>query len=351
MDRVSERRPPFMDEIDGIEFELYDNTRISDFRRCPRFYFFRHHKHWKRSGVSELALLFGGGWHAAMDVLWHETNQGTARKEVINGAFGAFVHHWVEGGGPKLDEIDMEVAREIEPRTPMNALDKLEFYYDKRHRYIREAEIIEVERPFAVPLDPGNDRLFYIGRIDKILAVGSKRVRGIEHKTTTSMRLNSKKEHKIAPNYLESYSPNSQVDGYEYALHLLYPEHRNDVWVDATLVHKTGEDVQFIPVDRTMPMLDLFLFNTHRWIEIIREETLAVQDVSPGDSHMAAFPQNTNSCFDFNRACPYLDICKARANPLTYDFTPPGFKEEKWSPLAHTGTPNELADLSKSQST
>jgi hypothetical protein len=300
--------------------------------------------HWKRKGAFENALLFGGGWHAGMDALWLDTNKGESRKTTIEHAFHEFLTYWEEGGGPNLAEMDMETAREWEPRTPMNALDKFEFYYDKRQRFIKEADIVEIERPFAVPLDTDDDKLFYIGRIDKIIRPGSERIRGIEHKTTTAMRLNGRKEQKIAPNFLESFSPNSQVDGYAYALHLLYPESRHDIWVDATLVHKVGEDVHFIPVDRTMSQLDLFLFNTRRWIEIIREETAALSDITEGDRYMAAFPQNTNSCFDFNRACPYLDVCKARANPLTYgDITPPGMRIEKWSPLSHLGTPPEIA--------
>lgn len=329
-------------DVSGLR--LYDNTRISDFRRCPRFFFFRHVMGWKRKGAFEDALAFGGGWHAAMDVLWRGIADGKSRSEVISEAFVAFCKYWIEAGMPHPDEIDMEVARQLGARTPMNARDKLEGYWDSRFSTIRDLEILEIERAFAVPLDPNDQTLFYIGRIDKIVKPSKSRIRGIEHKTTTSVRLNTAKDHVINGNYLESFSPNSQVDGYSYALHLLFPDLRQDVWVDATLVHKVGEDFQFIPVERQMQQLDAFLFDTHWWTGKIEEEKAALQEVDSGDRIMAAFPKNTSSCFDFNRPCPYIDICKSRANPTSWNETPPGYKEEFWDPLVHLGTPKEIAE-------
>lgn len=323
-------------------YRLYDNTRISDARRCFRFYFFRHVMHWKRSGVSELALAFGGGWHAAMDVLWPTIADGEKRHYTIEASYSAFVKYWTEAGMPPPEEIDLGLQEQLSPRTPMNALEMLSGYYDKREKTIKELEILEVERPFAVPLHSQDPTLFYVGRIDKVTKPRKSRVRGIEHKTTTAMRLDGGKKHKIAGNYLESYSPNSQVDGYNYALNMLYPDLDVDVWVDAALVHKVGEDFQFITVERRLEQLDSWLSDTHWWIRQIEREMDTMMEESPSDPYMEAYPKNTNSCFDFNRACPYLDLCKARANPLSYGGPPPGYEHAVWNPLDHIGTPKEL---------
>lgn len=326
-------------------YRLYDNTRISEARRCMRFYFFRHVMHWRLSGVSATALAFGGGWHAAMDVLWKGVAEGGKRGDVIEAAHGGFVKYWTENGMPHPDEIDLELQKELSPRTPMRAWDMLEGYYDKRWKTIREVEVVEIERPFAVPLHHQDPTLFYVGRIDKIIAPSKGRKRGIEHKTTTAMRLTGRGEQRIAGNYLESYSPNSQVDGYAYALRLLYPDDRADVWVDASLVHKTGEDFQFIPVERQMAQLNSWLSDTHWWIRTIeREMDVMHEHDSPSQPFMEAFPKNTNSCFDFNRACPFIDLCKARANPLSYGGVPSGYEVHKWDPLDHIGKPKELVE-------
>lgn len=331
--------------VDLEKLRLYDNTRISDFRRCPRFYFFRHVMHWKLSSVSELALIFGGGWHAGMDELWRGVAAAEPEIDVLNSAYDAFVSYWVEHGMDHPSEIDLERGKELSPRTPMIAREMLGAYYTKRVSAIRELQILEVERPFAVPLSPTDETLFYVGRIDKVVSPSRGAIRGIEHKTTTSMRLGGQRrdDHRISGAFLDSFSPNSQVDGYCYALHLLYPDKRSDVWVDASLVHAKGEDFQFIPIDRRMAQLDSWLYETHRWIEDIEREKLRLRECSEADTFMAAFPKNTNSCFDFNRPCPYLDLCKARPNPLSYGEAPPGYKEEPWDPLEHLGTPKELS--------
>lgn len=324
-------------------YRLYDNTRISDARRCFRYYFFRHVMHWKRAGQNENALAFGGAWHAAQDELWRGVSGREPRIDVVNGAYDAFVKHWTEAGMPHPSEIDLDVAKDLKPRTPMRAREMLEEYYDKRQRYIMSVEVLEVERAFAVPLDPEDDTLFYVGRIDKVVQPASNRIRAIEHKTTTAMRLGSNKsDYRISGNYMESYSPNSQVDGYSYALHMLYPGNRTDVWVDAALVHDKGEHFEFIPIEKTVDMLDSWMSDTHWWIARIEGEAQVMMQEGPDDKIMRAFPKNTNSCFDFHRACPFLDLCRSRPNPLSFKTVPPGYVFEMWDPLEHTGKPKEL---------
>lgn len=321
---------------------LYDNTRISDYRRCPRYYFFRHVRHWSPPGAS-IPLIFGGAWHDAMDKVWPYAKAGTDYMEVVDRAYDAFVHKWVGEGMPHPSEIDMEMAKALSPRLPSIAKEMLYAYVHSRGKTIKEFDLLEVERPFAVPLDPDDDTLFYVGRIDKVV-MDSKTIRGIEHKTTTSSKMNSTKEPRIRGMYLESYSPNSQVDGYAYALHLLYPNAQSvDVWVDAALVHKSGDDFQYVPVSRTMQQLDSWLWDTRRWIANIEADIQRYALAEPSDPYMAAFPKNTNACFDFNTACPFLELCKSRPNPKTWDQPPGEYIKKEWDPLSHIGgIPREL---------
>lgn len=321
---------------------LYDNTRLSDYKRCPRYFFFRHCQGWVLDGPAKAALVFGGAWHAAMDRLWECVAARQTRDDVISAAFGAFITYWIKEGMAPPQEIDLNLSNELMPRTPARALEMLEAYYDARQRFILDVEILEIERPFAVPLSASDPSLFYIGRIDKIVRADSKSIRGIEHKTTTAMRLNHRKEQHIAPMFMESFSPNSQVDGYLYALHILFPEPNIDVWVDAALVHKLGEDFAFIPVERQMQMLDMWLWETHHWVAQIEENKARLEKASEADRFLAAFPKNTNSCFDFNTQCVFLSLCKARSNPLTWPEAPNGYKVDHWDPLSHIGTPKEL---------
>jgi hypothetical protein len=329
--------------LNRANLRLYDNTRLSDYKRCPRFFFYRHVMDWVSTGERRVPLVFGSAWHTAMDRLWAGVNSRHSRETVIDSAYGAFIVTWIKEGMPPPSEIDLSLSQELLPRTPGRALEMLENYYDKRQQFILSATILDIERPFAVPLSPSDPTLFYVGRIDKVLAPDKKSVRGIEHKTTTAMRLNTRKEQTISGMFKESFSPNSQVDGYLYALDLLYPDMRTDVYVDAVLVHKLGEDAAFIPQERQPNQLDMWLWETHYWIDRIEEDKarLNANDQSP---YMNAFAKNTNSCFDFNTSCEYLDLCRSRPNPLTWQGEPPqGYKEQHWDPLDHIGTPRELA--------
>lgn len=332
--------------IDVTNLRLFDNTRLSDYKRCPRFFFFRHVLHWQPNGRKH-PLVFGGAWHAGMDEIWRGVKQRLRDSTILSNAYDAFIEYWVNEGYPHPNEMDLSSLDEYGARTPGNARDKLAGYLKKRKQFIMSCDVLEIERAFAVPLDPEDDKLFYIGRIDKIVKMSDKHVRGIEHKTTTLMRLAGadRKQHKIGPAFLDSFSPNSQVDGYIASLRILYPwAEKVDIFVDGTLVHKVGEDFQFVPIDRQPAQIDQWLWETHKWIDEIDRDHGLLEEASESDSYLAAFPKNTNSCFDFNTSCPFISLCKARANPLTWgDDTPTGYSVKKWDPLEHIGTPAELA--------
>lgn len=317
---------------------LYDNTRLEAFRRCPRYYFYRHVMHWRLDNHNA-PLAFGGSWHAAMDAIWDCISRGKAEKESVETAIQGFLSHWRSLGMPDEDLLDDEEKDFLKPRLPSTAIEMLWEYYSKRYKFIQRAEVLDIEHSFAVPLSADDPTLFYVGRIDKFIKPDPNRIRGIEHKTTTAVG----KGYKIKGLFRESFSPNSQVDGYLYTLRLLTDLPYVDVWVDAALVNSNGQDFTFIPVDRVGNMLDSWLFTTHWWIGKIEEEMIALQQDSGNDPYMRAFPQDTRSCFDFNTACPYLGLCKSRANPLAFgDEVPRGYTRDKWDPLDHVGTPKEL---------
>lgn len=322
---------------------LYDNTRLNDAKRCMRYYYFRHIKHWTPNGGPSAALAFGTGWHEAMDTLWQLIADDEKRDYVVGKAFEAFKKAWLAAGMPEEDTMDDLDRKFWLPRVPNTAYEMLWGYYDQRHRFIKDCELLEVERPFAVPLTPDDPTLFYVGRIDKIVRPGEnkKSIRGLDHKTTTATKLIGKKT-KIRPLFLESFSPDSQMDGYLFALGMIY-ETYCDLYVDCALVHATEHDAfSFVPVDRMPEMLDGWLGTTHWWINTIESELETLGMSSKHDRYLSAFPQNTRSCFDFNTACPFLPLCKSRSNPESWEEVPPGFKIEKWDPLQHAGTPKEL---------
>lgn len=312
---------------------LFDNTRISDFKRCARYYYFRHIRFFVPEEKAT-ALIFGGAWHEGMDVIWaHHKAPRKEWPEVVNLAYNAFVEKWVKEGLPHPDNITPDDEDQLAPRTPMNAKEMYYEYIPARQNMFTDPsfELLAIEEPFAAPLDPNNDALFYVGRLDKKFRYRGQVYCG-EHKTTTMYRKNGP----FRADFVDSFSPNSQIDGYLFALSAEFgAEKVGGVWVDAALVHRSEHDgFKFIPIDRQHAMLEGWLWTAHTWVDQIianQEAILERQDAKA--PYMAAFPQNTNSCVAYGRLCPYADICKTVSNPLRITDVPLGYKLEKWSPF------------------
>lgn len=309
---------------------LYDNTRLSAYKRCPRYYMYRHEFHWAPKG-NATALVFGGAWHAAQEVIWASIGA-MPKKDLATRAFGAFLQHWCGEGMPAPGDMDYAMEQELSPRTPGRAFEMIVAYIDKRLPQAGDFELIAIEKPFIVPLDPEDDTLFYIGKIDKIVRRG-KKVLGIEHKTTSLYR----KGGPFRGNFIDSFSPNSQVDGYIYALHMMFPGEVGGVWVDGALVHKTEDGFIFIPIEKRAEMLDSWLSDTGWWIaqlEIEKARLLQEQQRNDPSIYLRAFPKRTESCIDFSTTCCYIDLCRAWPNPVGKPL-PPGFELSRWDPLDH----------------
>jgi hypothetical protein len=327
---------------DKERLELYDNTRISAFKSCPRLHFFRHVLDLETE-QTRAALVFGGAWHKAMDTLWPDmvalgrtpnwkSNWQDAREEIVVNAFAAFQDEWTARGLPGLDEMESDQYLILRPRTPTTALEMLYTYADERRTFLTspDLELLGVEVPFAVPLDPQRDSLFYVGRFDKKISLRGK-VHGIEHKTTTGYKKNGP----FKTTFVESFSPNSQIDGYLFAGHSEHGSRFKSIMVDAALVHNTETGFRWINVERQTSQLDAWLWETSYWINQIQANRAALREEEKSNDrppYLAAFPKNTGACIAYESTCTYLDLCKMWSNPLGHD-TPLGFQVNKWEPF------------------
>lgn len=302
----------------------YDNTRISAFRECPRKFYYRHIRDLTPEGTSP-PLVFGSAWHAAMEVLWSRFAD-LKDDELITAAFMAFRDKWVEEGFS--EEMSLDEAKRLGARLPSVALEMLYEYLDARREFLDTIELLAVEAPFAVPLDPTDPTLFYVGRLDKVFKKDGSVYIG-EHKTTTAY----KQDGAFQWSFTESFSPNSQIDGYLFAGHTDYGDKMKAVWVDAALVHRNIHDAfKWIPVERQFAQLDAWLWETHAWIAQIEANATMLEEVDSSSRYMAAYPKNTNSCTNYG-GCPYVTLCKSWANPEAHPEIPLGFKEKHWSPF------------------
>jgi len=320
----------------------YDNTRLSEFKRCPRKFYFRHVRDLIPEGASAVPLVFGSAWHNAMDTLWGDfagaQGQNLTPSQVGEHAYEAFMEKWIEEGLPPMEELtgilSMKLKdldddqRQYAMRNPMTAKEMLYEYAEERQSFLtsKDFSLISIEQPFAVPLDPSDDTLFYVGRMDKVFRWRGDVYIG-EHKTTSAYKLGGP----FRPAFLESFSPDAQIDGYLHAGHMLYGEELKGVWVDAALVHKTVHNgFKFIPIERQTAQLDAWLWEVRNWVDLVEGNASALGGSQ--EPYMASYAKNTNSCWDFNKSCEYMYLCKMWANPERRDEVPMGYKKEHWSP-------------------
>lgn len=313
------------------ELQLYDNTRISGHRKCNRRYYWRHVRHIAPKGTKP-ALAFGSCWHTAMDAVWTmASDPQNSDALVADVGYAAFCEAWQgeEYQFPLWHEMSIDQRQEFDFRHDETARHMLTNYVAQRRSMMARMTLIECEKPFAVPLDPNNPDLFYVGRLDKVVEWEG-RIWVIEHKTTSDYR----KAGYFNPAFVDSFSPNSQIDGYLHAIHMLYGNKAKGIMIDAALVHKTvHEGFLFIPVERHLTQLDAWQWEALHEVEIIKNSMLHVNDYQDAP-FLPAFPKNTTACVEFNSRCVYTELCKFIANPTTEpDREFPGFEVKKWEPF------------------
>lgn len=300
-------------DLDNIEFQFRSNSRLSTAKSCLRRYFFSYREQ-IRGTKKQLPLDFGRAWHRAMDVMWvmHCQEKIRDESEIVKNAFIAFCEVWEECGHP--NPVPLEYEKEYLPRTPGVALETLYNYYRSRLIYLDKVTLISIEEPFAVPIDPDDPSKFYVGYLDKVVIDGG-RYWVIEHKTTTLYS----KTAGFQSRYVEGFDPDPQIDGYGYALHMLYPDKKPmGVIVDAALVHKDHHDIfKFIPVNKSSAFANDWLEDTLYWWESI---TKAIDD--------NRYPRNTTSCTEQWGTCPYRNLCIYTPNINQMPADNPGYVKE-----------------------
>lgn len=301
-----------------------DNTMLNDYKCCPRRYFLRHKKHWRRSGIAA-PLVFGLSWHNAMDALWENFGK-VDDGELLRLSAEAFDACWIEQGMPAPDDMGLDQIERLAPRTPFVAREMLAGYLEARRHILSGMRLVAVEQPFAVPL-PYLPNTWYCGRLDKVFDYNSIRIID-EHKTTTEYKIDGG----FKSNYLEGWYLDSQIMGYLYGGGLFF-EGLEQVWVDAALVHKKVHDkFKFVPITHSFSMLENWVNDTCEWINRIDadEKKFAQSNSLPG----GVYPKQTEACFGKFGSCQFVDICRTCPDPSQLDEVPTGFTHEEWSPFS-----------------
>ena len=123
--------------------KAYDNTMLSAYQHCPRYYYYRHILHLD-VGVVSVAIELGSAIHKGCEVWHQEGDKGKAEK--------GFIDQWQDA----LDRGMIVGHSEIPFRSKDGGLMILGQYMDTNPQVRMGSELVGVEQHFEVVLENNN---------------------------------------------------------------------------------------------------------------------------------------------------------------------------------------------------
>jgi len=292
----------------------YSNNGLSTFKGNPRAYYFSHVRRWqseREAGSGSMPLIFGQAWHSVMDHIWPLM---TSNASLIDQdeAFSTFRETWIAEGGQDPFDLDEQDMKSLGVYNPFYTQDMIHEYIFAREKFLSDKELLEIEQPFAVPLDPSDKNLYYTGRMDKVLKDPSGKIYPIDHKTTAK---GTREGRSVQPAWIDQWRNNAQILGYMFACYLQYGR-VDGAYVDGALIHRHSHDVfPLIPILKDKSFLDYWLWSTRHQVDVIEQHILELEKLRKSRkiydlSYMPAFP-----CTGCIFSCKWSDLCATSTNP------------------------------------
>jgi CRISPR/Cas system-associated exonuclease Cas4 (RecB family) len=314
-----------LEKIKSPTWKVNDPTKITEFIRCPRRYFYEYVLGWRPETPSN-HLVFGSAVHEALE---HLLLNGYTDNEIIR-AHEKFLTYYRGYFPPETDEIFV-------PKTPDNFFIVLAAYAKKYFQDLENFEVLYTEIAGEVALS--NDHVAYF-RMDSILRnLLNSKIFSLEHKTGSS-----------GYNWESQWDLSTQVGMYTHVLYCLYePEVVEGIRINGLLFFKVKKGweqlARALPLSVKPPFelrryaafksndqMQVWLWNTLYYLDQIRWNFDLLKDCRERDDVMMAFPMRPVACGDYG-GCPWHDFCLAWANPLQRAWEPPpGYKVEHWDP-------------------
>lgn len=307
------------------QHEIQDSTKAQCAMGCLRQYFFEYVLGW-RPETPNNHLVFGASWHKAMEVLALE---GYSAESVMK-AYQEFLKEYRKTFPPETDEL-------FWPKTPDNALIVLANYAQTYKDVDKYDEVLHVEIGGRVNI---NETQYMYFKMDTICK-GKRGYYSREHKTASSFYL-----------WEMQWPLSMQIGTYSHVLHCLFPQEEVvGVQMNGAAFKKSkkGWDqilnnqrltvqppFEFLRSDmpRNRGQMNTWLWTAQYWLDQIEQNFLWLEDCSPDEPILTAFPMNGTNCTKYN-GCQWQDFCNHWQNPLARCEEPPlGYIVEHWDPTA-----------------
>lgn len=306
---------------------IHDSSKLTEFQRCPRSYFYRYILGWNLD-IPAHDLIFGEAWHRAREV------QLLKGYNAISDAYEAFESYYRQYFPPEDDAL-------YAPKNPAGVLNALMKFASDRISDLTENEVVELdgekmtEISGTVPID--DTRVLHY-RLDSVMRqVETGKVFSWDHKTTSERYV-------VGRQWADQFFLGLQNGTYTHCLYCMFP-------IEEVLgIEFCGTGFAFlkrgsanrpagyhatlrrVPAFKTPDQMNSWLWTVNELIKYIEIEMDKLFRCTENDPVLMAFPMNGTSCTDY-RGCPYYDYCSAWQNPLRSCNEPPlGFTEKFWNP-------------------
>jgi hypothetical protein len=317
---------------------VIDNTQVTAFRKCPRYWLYSYINHLRSSEGKSLPLVFGGAFAAGLEDYRRWRHHGATHATSFEYGCAAIVKSW----GDNPHEFP---ARNKDPRSQIRCMEALKFYteYYPFHDDILQPHqsagggfefsfAVELLPEWGFPLHPSGEPFLYVGRID-MLGSWAKMPIINDEKTTT----------RIQSNWPQLWPIRHQFAGYVWALQKL------GLGTHQVLVRGLGiHSKEFVPIEGGPYRFPDFLLT--KFEDDLRDTVttmLTCHECAEARSQHAALSEfNRNwgdACTSYNRVCHFSGVCFGDpANELSWLRSMP---RDKWEPTATQTTPEEGKEI------
>jgi CRISPR/Cas system-associated exonuclease Cas4 (RecB family) len=289
--------------LNPIRPDFLDSSALSDFARCPSYYYLRHVMGLRRkypTPGATTAMDWGTCWHKVLES-YHEAGQD------VSAGLEALNLHYPEEIQPSSDRMKRSKER----------MAKALFDYHERYADLdAEMEFVRHEQHFSVYSE--EDDLAWDGRIDSI-----RRRKGViapwDYKTTSRM----------GDSYFDQFELSFQFPGYVWAARQLTGEPINEIVVDVYYTISRSHDFFRRTFRYTEEDLAEWVSNVKLW----RDRINLLLDNHLHDPE--AWPKNWTQCnWWYGRKCPFFDVHSASPQgDLRLEILKQDYEEVRWNPL------------------
>lgn len=292
------------------EWLIQDSTKIDDYLRCERKYFFKHILGWEPEDES-FHRVYGRAMHKSLAILTKAHVR--EREELVASAITAFNLEF-EKVFPQWAEGENDFGYKSSKNIGTVLIDYVIRYSDD------DFTNLFTEIGGSVPI-LGNRRIYFL--MDSInFRESNEKYSSLEHKTGS----------KLSRSWRDQWRLSIQVGTYTHVLHCLYPRDKVEGVVVNGIILTKQTQFERVPVERSLDSMDNWLWTTSRIVDNIEADIARLELQSQDEVVMTCFKQNPTSCTDFF-GCEYWNICIARPNPLVIiDELPFGMKVRFWDP-------------------